>query len=1004
MIKSDYKPVFETIKGHGGGYVSRKDIDFTNMRPENVIDCRNIDCKKGVDKPREPYDLYSDLSTKLPSGYEILRFTEKQFTDGDGNDRRVMIVTAKNIALDARTNSIKIFISSNYVPESNYDNAWKSGTYTPGFTDDFIELTARYKAGEENFQFEVAPIGLPYEVNGQTYQLRNAQTSKEAVFSHERNYFRGWYVIQGLEVVGIITESVSTYSAGVYTATYFKIVLEQGAVLTNQNTGICRFPVNQLNIDGDTGANTWEAIEDIKFETGFTNTVNMFCGNDSEPLQLSFITKRKSFTGSYSGHVIYVPEPHPSGEWLSVQGIPTFTGSKNFIVKCIGVIPYVGPIGISYIQFAWSTDGVNFNNMPNIAMPLSYSFDVIQDLTLGMQVRLKSSDIRGFDVGDYASFNIIPGMAAAWDGFWFGFMAPQVIQKKLYKYIDGNMSPNLHVLKREHIGRQLGIRYEMSTADATRPSKFHKIYSLAVELNGTEAIFVKNIFLGHTPVSGKDDFLNIDIFFEPWFDRRLTAHMLYYHEAETIDHVGSDSAEYILPETFRFNDIKRGYYQIAAMGASKVNNAWKVVLMNTIDIKLVDSASSQTSVKLSVDTLNGYYHKSINQKAKYGIRVGDNIIAIHLSNENVNVDKDTSQSKAGNGAEMICVSQYQRGINATSIMSTERTRQITKGYPLTGGAWMTENQFILFTGFEVKWYDITDEATLALRNVSTFDKDGLAYKRQGNTIIYNEDCYCEAREILSSQAGPLTVPLSSLFRGVFFAGNKSIYEVVKNRPVNLLAQEDENGRIVDSAWMVEYSQLQDKHLIRAGYRSNQNQVFFSIPELNQIRVWSRDEQNWTIYEFPDTVKYFVQEMDGELFFHTGNKIYKTEPSGTSKKKDKESETPADIPLMFEQYINFKDSQVMKVLQELEMTYEIDANAAVNLEVGTTTNENDVFDDVITLRDDTDPEKFYDKQGFSFQTRGQWHRIKMWSTTSLQGFRLLLMKLKATPVAGNITRE
>lgn len=984
--KSDFIPDDVIIKGHAGGYVSEKDVDKTAMAVNEVIGCKNLDFYPGYDAVRQPYQLYLDLTTQLPAGYTIVRFCEKTFVDGDGLAQKVVIFAAKG----AVGTKMRIYANYSYLPTRDYDNANKYETYTiPEWRNQFIELTERYKHGDTGIQYVIGTYG----VSGDTYTVRIiANGTSEAAFGNPlRNFYRGWYIINGDYVVGIVTASITTYSAGVYTGTYFKLMLEDNITLTNGQVGLCRFPVNHFNADN------WDDITDVRFEDQFPNTLKIWCGHNSRPLNLSFISER-----IYFGGVVSIPPSYwtaPPSDWLTVQGIASFSTTKTFEIKVAGIVNQFNLTLQKRIQFKWREGTGSYTFLPEILIPFgTVAFDAVHDLTLGLSVRLKGN-IQEFNTSDYATFQVQAGATASWNGFWFGFDSPEVTQKKRYKYIDGNISPNSHDITKTDIGQELGIRYNMATTAFARASKFEKVYSLAVEFNGYETYFVKNVFLGHTPVGAMDDFLIINAYFSPAFDRRITGHLLYYAEDARIDHAGTDSADYELPETSRFNDIKRGYYAISKMGATKETDSgsWKVKIIdstNTTDTILADSATGEA---LSVDRLNNPYWYTVVQKAEYAMRVGDNVVAVNLANDLANADKETQQPNS-NGSEAICVSQLQAGANAASVMSTKRIRQITSGYPLIAGAWMTENQFMLFTEKESFWYDITEEETLQMRRIAVFDGQGLVHA----------DAMVSARNILASQAGPLTAPLSSLFEGIYFASPITIGMMKNNKLIDLLMYDDE----VRSKWQTEYQEIEDKAAIRAGYRSNTQDVYFSIPELNQIRVWNIAGKHWKIYQFPDAVKYFVQDRDGELLFHTDTKIYKTEKLGTTLTKDKGTER---IDFEFSQYVNHGNSQLMKVFDGFDMTYELEGTDTVKLHLKVEAADqrvpdglNTIFDDDITIRDDSHPAQFYDRRGYPVRDRGQWAKVTVSSTEDTaeyaSTFRLLMLKLKAFFTRGNITRQ
>lgn len=1002
---SDYfKPVEENVKGTPYGYVNEGGIDKTNLQIGAVIGCRNMDFEAGYDKVREPYDEYMDLSGMLPSGYKIVRFEEKQFVSGTGKAVKCMIACVKKPG-DA-TIPLRIYVNYYWLPDAVCENAWKTGSYTPDWISGWEEITARYKAGENNneYQFSIGNYEIP-SGSGNYYQIKNSQLKAE--FNKQQNYFNGWFVILENDLVGIVTMSIYYGNNA-----YWQVSLEDGISITGQEAkiGICRFPVNQLNASVEGKAsdfiNVWKKIEDVGFEICFPNVVKVN-GLDtsglpvSRPLWLGY--NEREYMG---GAMVALPSYSngPTG-WLTVIGTPTVNESKTYRVRCRRRYWVHHTL---YIQFEW-TDDANWSNiheLPKILSDSNGAFDAFFELTTGLRIRVYGNWYGGFksrldndyayNNASYAMFSITEGMSTKWDGLWFGYDMPNLKNKKIYYYCS---SSDWAIIDKNMIGRELGIKYSVKTEWATRGTQYEKIYSLSIELDGYQTIFVKQVFLPKSSNSGRDDFLMVDLFLAPWFDRRISGHLLYYLEQTNIPHTGTDSAENELPETFRFNDIYRGYYAIKDMGAVLVTGSGtrKVMIINSNDIKLAESATGEM---LSTDRLNNYYWKNVVQTAKRFIRVGDNIIAIGLGNDTVNKD-NAPHTKSINGAEAICVSQLQSGINAISVLTSERQRQITSGWELIDGAWMTENQFLLFTRYECYWMDITDEAKLIIRKIAVFDNMGLI----------SPDALVTARAILTSQAGPLTAPLSSIFEGVYYAGKNSIYGFIKNKPVDLLVAENENGLVIRDIWRKEYQELEHPELIKAGYRTNSRDVYFYIPELSEIRVYSIQGKHWKIYKFADEIKNFVQSEDGELMFNTDTKIYKTEPAGTLKNKDKQGRGDEnDIEWGWEKIINFGSSMVSKIPDGFELNYELEGvdEVKMNVKAGVLDSNSNVLDADITLRSGSEPNKFYERRGFGVRTRGQWMRFSISSDSgtagNVKGFKLLGIKLKALLAGGNLTRQ
>lgn len=1012
-----FKPDDVTTEGHNLGYVSIKDITRQSLPGNAVIGCRNLDFYKGYDEVRQPYDLYKDLVSVLPSGYILKRFCEKQFVDADGNKQKVLIAAAKGIH---PSSALKLFISNYYSPEDGYDNCYKpGGTNQHGWTPDsdgFYELTERYFDGEDNVQF----LDEDITIMGVKYNLKIINRSD--LFANKPiNWFKGFYVIgettpssnttRGtVRVIGSVTNSFVQTIGGNYVAIHFAINIEANTDVNGGISdgtgyrGICRFPVDDFN------KLNWSTIQDIRFETSFPNAVRMYYGSPSRHIYLGFISKKKYFQGGGISGVQYSPAGRPTN-WLTPSGHYSGTTATSYEVKCT----YTQDAGFGQrsLGFSWREGSGAFQTLFFGHFTAGTLFDKTYPLNKNISVRITASGPELFKTGDDAVFTIsFTSTNPSWNGFWMRFDPPYVPNKKKYLLEVAGRNTVHNIIGPDEIGNELGIHYELSIPPlVTRKDNVvtDKIYSLAVELDGYQTIFVKQLATkplvdNVTPANNRDCYLNISVIFEPWFDRSISAHMLYYFEdqhglAESAGIVGlspsNDDESLELVETLRLSEIMGGYIAVEDMAIAPNSPISKVDLIEYAGEDLIKNATGEL---LSAQRLNNKYWKSVIQKSKFAVRVGDNIVSINLDNATVNIDKENFKSAVSNGDELICISQSQAGVNAESILCTERIQPVMRGSELRGGAWMTENQFLIFSEKEVIWYDLTDEATDKIRTVGIFDEIGLV----------NPDAIVTAREIPVSQAGPLTTPLSSKFKGTFFAGPLSIYGFYDNHPVNLLQEEDETGNVTFRRWQREYQGIQDKSSIRFGYRASTKDVYVWIPEFNEIRIWNIPGQHWKKYIFPDQslILNFVAEKDGELYFNTATKIYKTEPQNTTKSDDKESEIPVPFDINLKKIVNWGNSQTMKVLDSVEISYDAPSSEPMNLniKVGTLDNNGDVLDANVDLQ----KHKFYWKQGYGMSRRAQWSTVEITSTPdtshNFKGFRLLMTKLRGLLTAGNFTRE
>jgi len=295
------------IQGHPGGYVTDGSID--NLNPKAVRDCNNMDFYDSYDERRFPIDYFDDdasptLKTLLGTGglyedYDLKSFISKDFTDDNGETKNVIIAAIKKPLLGTS----KLLCNYSYHPtyddggEVLFANGKRAGG---GWVNEWFDLTEITDA-------------MTLTTTGTDTVLAQWRTGTIPVQKPE-DYYRGWFVYQGSDCIGIVTKSSA---AALCVLTIRKnSYLNAGAitirVFDNPSIRLSRFPVNFYNdlvLEFDTAS----------FEES-NNTLHIAFGDYSRPYWFGFIKRRHFFSSSDSPNVYKiggggVPDADLSNSW-----------------------------------------------------------------------------------------------------------------------------------------------------------------------------------------------------------------------------------------------------------------------------------------------------------------------------------------------------------------------------------------------------------------------------------------------------------------------------------------------------------------------------------------------------------------------------------------------------------------------------------------------------------------------------------------------------------------
>lgn len=989
------------IQSLSGGYVNEAEVPITMITELMAVNCNNVDIENNM-KIREPYDIHSDLENVLPSGYEIIRFAEKNFTDAAGNNQKVLIVCAKGSSLTSpESEKLRIYANYYYLPESSYENAWKNGSYISGWQSGWYELTERYsgKATAGSIEFianlSYSSTGFP-PIAGVIYNLKSTSTK----LNKDRDYFKGWFVSDNNgEMCGIVTGSI-WYNG----AAYFKTKITAGAPISNQ-WSINRFPVNQFN------QNVWKNINKVDINIENPNVVRFYFNDKSENIWLGYISDRAHFGGWRALLPIYSGTPT---NWLTVTDIHyTETISKTYKIKCAGILNYTG---YKKIQFAYTDNNfVTTKYFQAITANVLGNFSFESLMLDGITIKV-TGNVNYFTVNTSLATLIIDKseVQTKWNGLWMRKDPPHISNKLFFQKYESN-DPKTDVVSPESFSKELGISYGVQSYKIRfEAAPFnYRIYSLAIELDGSQAIFIKNLLTTIHNEPGTGVFhgsLTIDLYFEYWFDRSITAHLLFLGTDDGLQ--GNLSAKRIL-NTGRLlvNTKIEGYYPIGEMPVTidEDKNMLKVNLITSQGGPGATEHDLYPEEHATGETLQGYlnnfYYSDINVKPQLAAKVGENIIGVNLKYDKIDATKVNPETQK-NPKTMMCLSQFQReAVHTESILCTERIKQASKGGEIIAIAGTIGQQFLIFTNNECRWLEVLDSKNFTIKTQGIFDDKG----------AISTEAVVKAVNVLQTQTGPTNAPVSSEFEGVFYFSSNTAFGFYNNQPVDLFDVKDSSGRKLYSTWKEEYQNLSDeiKENIKGGYLFNKREVWWQVG--NKIRIWSIPHKEWKNYTLNDTVIQFLQEEDGELYFCTARKIYKTEKEGTTKWKDRQSSSsPAYINWELEILLTHGNISQSKAPGGVEINFTAEGDSTgrdypmIKVQAGTFESRTNLLDRRVIVMQNGTALRYFKHKEFDQRLRCGYWRLKISSDTAslpiLRKFKILLIKIHSYLSRGTLTTQ
>lgn len=894
-----FKDIPLLTTGHVKGLIS----DGKDFPKDSVQSCLNMDFYPTYDKRRNAYIDY--FAPTLPANHTIVKAWIKKFVDSTDTLQNVIIFVVKD-ATAPSTPRYKIYTDYYYNPAiensvhyDNYHNFGSTGFYKKGTTT-LTEITEYYPTTD----FETGS----WAATGFTANLR-AGTTPSVTLSHVTDAYKGWYAYSGENIIGIITNSEY-----ITDRVYFYIDYSLIYTLSGLSVGITRFPVGHFS-----RATMISLDEDDISMVEHANAVTIHLGTTTRPIWLGMIRDRKAMQ-SLSTVVTY--DPVGTTPFITTSGI--YNKEVDSEIDWKVAIEWNDDTDVWELIFryrensgAWLED-----SRTTVAEPIYvvHWATLINGITYTFIVDSWTAEATEIIINfDYSANPLMK-----WNGFWAVYDVPLVANRKTFAhrtYSGGAVSGDTEL--KSQIGNELGIYYKVSNfAHNGSYTKDDRVYQLCLEIDGFQTIYIGAILATENiPLSA------IDLYIEKWFDRRITASLLFYTEDDNIR--PSLLTDSMLPEGNLCQGAVQGYFPIRRLSTqlyAPLNNYYGSILL---DRNLPEGSLSPTetlitgaALGLSINKyLNNYYWKNIVAKSKFATSVGRNTVLCSLSADTMNADLDTSFSKReSSGIFAVNVSQIQNSnVNATSIFCSERIQEVVKGVP-TGMIEVMNDEFIVFTLNSLKWMKLVDtsyEDFLELSIATQGDYQGFGSLSPKTIVRATTE---NLAEIGTAEAGFG----AKEFQGIFFLNYESIYGFFRNKPVDLLL-----GR-----WKDAYRDIANafKESARGGYYAARNEVWFVIE--NTIYIFNLDYKHWKIYSFPDVPLGFYYDDNNEIVFFTQTKIFITQKDVGTVYLDAST---TGIPFTYEKWITLGTQSILKIFDRIDVIFDLDAVAESTGVTGATIN-------------------------------------------------------------------
>jgi hypothetical protein len=973
MFKEYFNNIPLTTHDHLKGLIT----DGSDFPFDSVQDCLNMDFEPGETKKRLPYAAYEDLSDIIPQGSTILGIYPKVFVDADGTEKEVFIIAVNTGAATPYQSTVKLYITDYFNPTSDYGNNHNGSTNA--WSGSAVELT------------EMKDIDIDtVTTTAGGHRVMLTVDDNDELQALPDDYYKGFTILNYNGTTNPIVGFITHFDAdnGADGSDFYILVNSYVTKYTDGNTDtiqpysfsatppdnkfvLCRFPVMaQIGFDGNDISNfTADTISIVEYP----NAVQISCGKDNRMLWLGFLTEKHYFGDAPDSGGIAI---NITGITNAANGIVTVNANHNYsdddeiyINGVVGMGEVNNKIFTITVTGAGGLDKFKLNEDTT-------NYGTYQDVTTDFCYKIN-------DAGDYK-------YTADWNGFWMGYDVANILNKKdIYSYTTSGLIPpgmveydldekkngttintitgreisldpdyDITTFYYEDSYKELGIIfrndiYSYLYGHVGTNDEYAKddIFAICSEFDGFQTIF-NAIFIAEPFTTPPDNYaimgINRILIYQPTFDRRLSA-IVQFLQQDNYQSRPLDELDFAIIPT-QLSEIQDGYKKIneddRVKGGQLLLYPQLYYFWSGYTLSQIKGSPGNTG-KILNDYLNMTYYKDVYMKTDKIIKVGEDTLAINISNDSVSTDPDNDK----NGYCKVALSLVQNdGVNSRSIFCDERVKQITQGEPLITATQIVDNRILIFSKRHCFYYNIPDNIEgLTLQHIQTYQFKGTLGDKT----------------LIKAQHG-------DEFAGIYWLNESSIYKFGDSAPVDILPFK----------WQKYYQQTitsNNKSSAVFGYLPRTKDIFIVLG--SYIYLWNIIYQHWRKYYYPDTPQAFGTLSDSEeIIFLNGTSLFKTEGLNTAEWKDvrdfEVSPTKTPITFHIEKTITGGDRTVQKILDRIEAIYDTTLPAQTTPKIIISATANGTSIQSTTVEIDTEPEKSRINVQIASRKRNNYSTIKI----------------------------
>lgn len=668
-------------------------------------------------------------------------------------------------------------------------------------------------------------------------------------------------------------------------------------------SGLIRFPVLQSNIPFFEGTNSYNQINFIDNDN---QSVKMMFGDKCEMLWFGMIQNRKYLGASFTETATFPGAQKTWIEWCNVSDeFKNSTEGTSFTVELRLEVEYVNRLTAYYPKNLYLYRKINgedetlfdtYIGPPNGKATIRWGRQILSGFAVGIVVNYVTTP----EVDFRYKYEILKSDCSShWDGFWLSKDMYEIEGRKVYLY--SRNPKNFSITS----ANELGISFDIATAQyVVEPAKDSRGYSICIELDGYQTLFIKNIL-----TADKYFISECKINIGNHFDRRLSAFLLFYDEFDTYYEGEVSTHDNSFPLTYQVSGSKIGRLEMGNMlRLDDGSFHWfgdSILIVPSVDPETHISIIKQNAVGLQLqEYLNEYYYsKHITMATNADII--NNVIVLY----GIFKPQDETETILDNGS--IAIASYQGAGNiCNSIFSVERRKTIARE-SIIGIRGLASGDFMAFTDKKAYWYNLPDISTGLLQDIGNFETCGALSDRSivSAVAVENAPIGTASRQFGARQ-----------FKGLYWVNSNTIYGFEGNQPVNLL----------ENRWQKEYNTYTDgqKSNIKAGYNPEKDEIWFMVEKRDgfDIFIYKIFYKHWKKYSIDTADKpvkfYFGQ--DKRMMWANSSTIFKMEKDNTTKTIDKQSATGVPIKFFIDKFLCHSSPLTWKIPDGFTIAYDITA--------------------------------------------------------------------------------